>query len=614
MSEVLVLPFFNRYSVGTVSQSPSGIIAYGSRGDICVIDVLGNRALILDSKSIQLAHRGRITGVSFCKKSDVELLATVGDEGVIKVWDLETKTCVKETKSCGGVAEWAHNSNDVLFFVSDSKHLAKWFLSTDTVRKIKTESEMPITILASNETYLAAGHHNGTITIFDVIQENILQKLKAHSQEILSLSWNPTSPELLLTASYDLTLRLWKIGEDKPVNSYYVPVGRVRYEDKKKVNIVGTWHPRNHDMAICSNFRGEWGEVCLSKGETPKFSTLSYDLNSKGFILCFSFPKKTAQGIQNLLIIFDTYKLTVWNVCEKKLELQVPMLMGFIYGLSFSSINPNLLAIGNGDGTLKIWNAQAESAEKNMMGIYVHYRAKIMTAAWHPLYENIIAYGTDEGRVAIIDLFKKKSIYTFETYHSGKVYTVCWGPFKQGKGPKENEYFVYSCGSGTIFINRLHYSKEPAYDFDDFANLPSHLESNKKTYSEINWKPDFSYVLIGSYKGFIDLYNDELVFLNRYNVEMKSIECLTWHPERTYESPDRSPLEFWFAACGNDADIYLFNSTKTLEQSQGEDDSKWESKRLVGHKKRVVRVCWSQHNDGFLASSSRDGSVLVSIL
>ncbi|GFV69159.1 gem-associated protein 5 [Trichonephila clavipes] len=180
-------------------------------------------------------------------------------------------------------------------------------------------------------------------------------------------------------------------------------------------------------------------------------------------------------------------------------------------------------------------------------------------------------------------------------------------------GPKEDEYFVYSCGSSTIFINRLNYSKEPAYDFDDFANLPSHLESNKRTYAEINWKPDFSYLLIGSYRGFIDLYNDELVFLNRYSVEIKNVECLTWHPKRTYESPDRSPLEFWFAACGNDADIYLFNSTKTcVKQSQGEDDSKeWESKRLVGHKKRVVRVCWSQHNDGFLASASKDGSVLI---
>ncbi|GFV69168.1 ANAPC4_WD40 domain-containing protein [Trichonephila clavipes] len=101
MSEVLILPFFNRYCGRTISQSPSGIIAYGARCDIIVIDVLGNRALILDSKSIHLAHRERITGVSFCKKNDVELLATVGDEGIIKVWDLETKTCVNETKAFG---------------------------------------------------------------------------------------------------------------------------------------------------------------------------------------------------------------------------------------------------------------------------------------------------------------------------------------------------------------------------------------------------------------------------------------------------------------------------------------------------------------------------------
>lgn len=614
MTEAIILPFYNRYSSPSVSQSTSGLFAYGSRSDIFVIDVLNNRAFILYSKCLQVAHTGRVSCVSFSKNEDVELLASIGEEGVIKVWNLETKRCVNEGQVYGSVAEWASGSSDVLFYALDSRHLAKWFISSNTVRKIKTGTEIPITVMASNKTnLLAVGHHNGHITIIDIIQEKILQKLRSHSQDIINFSWNPTSPEMLLTASLDLSLRSWKIGEDKPVNSYHIPVGKVRFDDKKKVNIFGIWHPRNKDIVICSNFRGEVGEICLSKGETPKFSPITnIDLSPKGCIFPFTFPKKTEKEMQDLLILFDIYKFRIWNICEKKVELQLPFLMGFVIGLSISPINPNLMAISNGDGILRVWNAQAESVETNMAGIYVHYKTKIMSAAWHPVYDNIIAYGTDEGRVAIIDIFKKKSVYTFETYHTEKVYTVCWGPFKHLEGSKENEFFVYSCGSCSILINRLNHSKDPALDFDDFASVPPFVDSTKSTHSEVCWKADFSCLLTGSYKGFIDVYDAHLIFMNRYSVEMKSIECMAWHPERTYASPDGSPFKFWFASCGNDTNLYIFNSTKTfVKHSLGEQNSNWESKKLVGHKKRIVSVCWSQHNDGHLASASRDGSVLI---
>ncbi|GFT16257.1 gem-associated protein 5, partial [Nephila pilipes] len=613
MSESLVLPFINRYYYQCASQSLSGIFAYGSRCDIFVIKALSNPVEMLDSKCIQLAHSSRVSCVSFCKDKDAELLASTGDNGDIKVWDLKnSNTCVNGGLVSGKTVEWVHGSSNILFYPLDSRHVAKWFLSSNLVRKIKTESDIPVSIMASNKNnLLALGHHNGTVTIIDIIQEKVLQKFKSHSQDICSLSWNPASQEMLLTTSMDLSIRSWKIGENKPVNSYHAPVGRVRFDDKKKVYIAGIWHPSYQDMVICSNFRGDVGEVCLSKDEIPKFSSYGLDVNAKGTLNFLTYTKKTEQGMQDLLIIFDFYKLSVWNISEKKLELKTPLVLGFIYGLSISSLNPNLLAISGSDGLLRIFNDQIDSVERNT-SVYLHYKTKIMTVSWHPIYENIIAYGTDEGRVGIIDIFKKKSLYTFETYHTDKTYTVCWGPFKHLEGSKENEYFVYSCGSNSIFINRLNHSKEQALDFDDFAKVPDLMDSTKKSYTELNWNSNFSHVLTASCKGFIDLFNDHFIFLTRFSVEMRSIEYLTWHPERTYASPEGSSLKFWFAASGSDTVLHLFNAAKTLvEPFQEEQDSKWESKKLVGHKKRIGALCWSQHNDGHLASASRDGSVLV---
>ncbi|KAG8199663.1 hypothetical protein JTE90_022116 [Oedothorax gibbosus] len=625
-SGALLLPSINRNVPRVVTQSHSGIIAYASRNNIYFIDARCNPPLILDSKFIFAAHAGSIISLSYSKHETKELLASIGDDREMKIWDLESQTCVQSitVKHLTRLAEWIYGSSNTIVYSSDPRIITKWNTEKEIqigTRKVKTGIDMMVTQLASNEKcphLLAVGYISGSIGVLNIDQETVLYKLKVHSNEITSLSWSPVTPDILLSASLDLSIRMWKMGEVQPIWSHYMHAGRQRHGDQKKMRIVAICHPKNSDIVICSNLRGDIGEIVFGEKEKPKFENekckFSYyyqgncDLNCKASFAFFLTPEEN--GKSELLYCFDPFKLTVWDVAPKRLLAQTPFMCQFVFDLTVSSLNPNLMAISNGEGILKVWNSQSEATRLDMVSVFIHFKTRIMTTAWHPVNENLIAYGTDEGRVGMIDIVKRKLLYTFETHHTDTVYCLGWGPCEKAAKSEsgKTEYYIYSVGGGTIYVHKENNVKGKALNFDDLVEFPSDLETSVKTHSDICWKLDYSCVCTGSYKGYIDIYDSKLLFLKRFNVQMKSVECLRWHPQVTYMSPEGSHLKSWLAACGNEADIFIVDTSNINEDEKG---SQKVMKKLVGHKKRVVSVCWSQHKDGFLVSAAKDGSALV---
>ncbi|CAL1283134.1 unnamed protein product [Larinioides sclopetarius] len=615
-SEVLVLPSFNRHFPQAFSQSPSGIIAYGCRNIIYFIDARCYPPVILDSKCIHRAYKEKVAALSFCKCENTELIASISDCGEVKIWDINTGTCVNNFIGKEGICniEWIHGSPNTVVFPQDSKVLLKWNFSTGYVTKIKFGTELKTCFITSNEKcphLLAVAHNNGTITVLDIVQEKILHKLKDHCRDINNLAWSPVLPDTLLSVGSDFSVRSWKMGEEKSTKSFWI--GRIKPDDRRRIRVMGICHPKEADVMICSNCYGEIGEVALSE-EKPRFkpySKMGGEVICKILFALFSGTLKTEQGTVDILYCFDIYIFSIWNITEKNLISFLPLFMGFVYDLSFSPVNPIYLCISNGDGILRVWNAQADSQTSRIVSVFVQAKTKIMTAAWHPAWENVIAFGTDDGKIGIIDSIKKRALYPFETFHKGRVYCVCWGPCKASsiEDAGSDEYFIYSCGGGEIFMNRYKKLNEPALNFHEIATRPTDIETIENTCSEIIWKSDYSCVCIGTYKGFIDVYNDKLVFQIRCNLEMKSIECLRWHPESTYMSPTGSPLKSWLACSGNDLNIYIVDTSKIFEKSENSAD--WIVKKLTGHKKQISATSWSPHMDGYLVSASKDGSALV---
>lgn len=59
------------------------------------------------------------------------------------------------------------------------------------------------------------------------------------------------------------------------------------------------------------------------------------------------------------------------------------------------------LAIGTGDGQIRIWDLSRPHVRKiNMSCFYSKIKGRVESLAWHPLNETWLAFGTMEGRVS----------------------------------------------------------------------------------------------------------------------------------------------------------------------------------------------------------------------
>lgn len=93
------LPFINRNLPNTLDISESGIVAYASRSSIYFSDFKSTVPVILDSKVLHNTHNGKALSISLCKSGKEDLIATLGEDFTVKIWDLETRECIAEQEA-----------------------------------------------------------------------------------------------------------------------------------------------------------------------------------------------------------------------------------------------------------------------------------------------------------------------------------------------------------------------------------------------------------------------------------------------------------------------------------------------------------------------------------
>lgn len=77
-----------------------------------------------------------------------------------------------------------------------------------------------------------------------------------------------------------------------------------------------------------------------------------------------------------------------------------------------------------------------------------------MSLAWHPVKDGILAYGTSEGRIGLIETGTNKPPVLFRPAHSRSVYWLSWGPpFREEEeisGTDVRDSALYSVGNNII--------------------------------------------------------------------------------------------------------------------------------------------------------------------
>ena len=118
----------------------------------------------------------------------------------------------------------------------------------------------------------------------------------------------------------------------------------------------------------------------------------------------------------------------VFDLGARELLYSLPTLNGYVYCLAANPIDPSVLAVGVGDGMIRIWKTgSTRSFDLHHLKLN---QGKIMSLSWHPTREGLLGFGTDEGRVGWMDAFSQRyQSPTYSSYqHKGGVYSITWGP------------------------------------------------------------------------------------------------------------------------------------------------------------------------------------------
>ncbi|GCC39496.1 hypothetical protein chiPu_0023904, partial [Chiloscyllium punctatum] len=90
----LLTPSPNWYCSRCSDTNPRGILGFGAKNSIFLLEVSPSQPLILGELA---GHTERVTGFTFCQHPGlVDICASTSDDGTVKVWDIQTKSVLQE--------------------------------------------------------------------------------------------------------------------------------------------------------------------------------------------------------------------------------------------------------------------------------------------------------------------------------------------------------------------------------------------------------------------------------------------------------------------------------------------------------------------------------------
>ncbi|CAK1578078.1 unnamed protein product [Parnassius mnemosyne] len=287
---------------------------------------------------------------------------------------------------------------------------------------------------------------------------------------------------------------------------------------------------------------------------------------------------------------------------ERKQKLSILATCGgFLYNIQPCPYDARKVAVSVGDGAVRVWEADIADDDDtklclgNVSTYWQNVQGKVLSIAWHPTKENLLAFGTAESRVGLIDTNGKteRAARTLVPALTGGVYSLCWGKGEQ----------LFACANGKFAVYDTKRPDQPP------EMIKVCMEGQQWEVSCVQCLVDS--LVIGTNNGAVAVLEQHPSYsvLAVNYAYTKMIYNVQWHPQQTSESNDKSQYKNLVAVTSLDKQ----NTITILEYGVKEDGTKqlqlW--KTLSGHKSSIYQVAWNPHRDELILSTSHDSTARV---
>ncbi|XP_050003259.1 WD repeat-containing protein 17 isoform X9 [Alexandromys fortis] len=411
-------------------------------------------------------HKKTITAISWCPHNP-DLFASGSTDNLVIVWNVAEQKVIakldhiKGTPACLG---WCWNTDDAVAFVSQKGPLLIWtiagpdsgvsahkeahsFVSDICIFRWNTQKKgkvvfghmdgsisifQPVSVRSPNKNHytsstseadpppnatqnqavsLPPGHVvccflDGGVGLYDMAARkwDFLREL-GHVETIFDCKFKPDDPNLLATASYDGTIKVWDINT---LTALYTSPGN------EGVIFALSWAPGDSDCIAGATSRNGAFIWDVQKGKMIQ----RFNEHGKNGIFYIAWSHKDSKRIATC----SGDGFCIIRTIDGKL-LHKYKHPAAVFGCDWSQNNKDMIATGCEDKNVRIFCVATSSSQP--LKVFSGHTARVFHVKWSPLREGILCSGSDDGSIRIWD-YTQDACINILNGHTAPVRGLMW--------------------------------------------------------------------------------------------------------------------------------------------------------------------------------------------